>query len=159
MPEQSEQIKDKKQTDEVSKRIINALIKDPRKSYRELSKEARVSIATISNKLKLLAKKEIIKGYTALIDYDALDYELHVMINIKVSQGKAEAVEKKLFNNQHVTAIYNTTGDFDILVIARFKTRRSLDNYLKQIQAFEFVERTQTNLILNTIKEHPIEVS
>jgi DNA-binding Lrp family transcriptional regulator len=144
---------------EVEKRILNALIKDSRRSYRELAKEAKVSIATISNKIREFNKKEIIKKYTAIVDYDQLGYDMHVMINIKVSQGKETVVEKKLFNSHNVTAIYDATGEFDVLVIARFKNRQALDKYLKQIQAYEFVERTQTQLILNTIKESPIEVN
>ncbi|MBS3092480.1 Lrp/AsnC family transcriptional regulator [Candidatus Pacearchaeota archaeon] len=144
--------------DNTDRRIINILINNPRKSYRELAKEARVSVATIANRLKELVKSEIIKDYTTSIDYDKLGYEVHVMIFIRVSQGKEFVVEKKLFNHENVTSIYDITGDFDVLVIARFKNRKSLDNYVKKIQTYEFVERTQTQLILNTIKEHPIEV-
>lgn len=144
---------------ESEKRIINSLIRNSRQSYRELAKESKVSLATIANKIKLFRKEGVINGHTTLIDYDKLDYDLHVMINIRVSQGKEVVVEKKLFNNPNVTAIYDTTGEFDVLVIARFKNKKALDNYLKTIQVYEFVERTQTNLILNTIKEKPIELS
>jgi len=144
--------------DSSTKKILNALITDSRKSYRELAKEAHVSVATVSNKLKELKKEEILKQHTVLIDYDQLGYDIHVFINIRVSQGKEFIVEKKLLNDFHVSSIYDTTGDFDVLVIARFKNRKDLDKYLKKIQTFEFVERVQTSLILNTIVEEPIEV-
>ena len=144
--------------DEKDKRILNSLIGDSRKSYRELAKASKVSIATIGNRLKELTKKNIIQNYTTLIDYDKLGYETHVMISIRVSQGKEYSVERKLFNDPHVTSIYDITGDFDVLVIARFKNRKALDQYVKKIQTYEFVERTQTQLILNTIKERPIEL-
>lgn len=141
------------------KRIINALIENPRQSYRELAKEAHVSIATIGNRLKFLEKNKLIKGYTSYIDYDLIGYDTHVIINIRVSQGQEKAVEKKLFNSPNITSIYNLTGDFDIMLIARFKNRRELDSYLKIIQAYEFVERTQTQLILHTIKETSIQIN
>lgn len=144
--------------DQSSKRILNALINNSKKSYRELAKEAHVSVATVSNKLKELEKEKIIKKYTTLIDYDELGYDTHVFIKIRVSQGKEFVVEKKLLNDLHVSAIYDITGDFDVLVIARFRNRKDLDKYLKKIQTFEFVNRVQTNLILNTIVEEPIEV-
>jgi Lrp/AsnC family transcriptional regulator for asnA, asnC and gidA len=138
--------------------IINALINNSRQSYRDLAKVSHVSIATIGNRIKELTKKNILQGYTTLIDYDKLGYETHVMISIRVSQGKELIIEKRLFNDPHVTAIYDITGDFDVLIIARFKNRKSLDTYVKKIQTYEFVERTQTQLILNTIKERPIEI-
>ncbi|PIN95667.1 AsnC family transcriptional regulator [Candidatus Pacearchaeota archaeon CG10_big_fil_rev_8_21_14_0_10_31_9] len=141
------------------KKIINALIDNPRKSYRELAKEVHVSVATIGNRLKNLEKNSIIKKYSTIIDYDQIGYDTHVMINIRVSRGQEKTVEKKLFNSPNVTAIYDITGEFDILVIARFKNRNGLDVYLKTIQAYEFVQRTQTNLVLSTIKERPIQIS
>lgn len=144
--------------DQSSKKILNSLIKDSRKSYRELAKEAHVSVATVSNKLKEMSKEGIIRKYTTSIDYDKLGYDTHVFIKIRVSQGKEFIVEKKLLNDFHVSAIYDITGDFDVLVIARFKNRNDLDKYLKKIQTFEFVNRVQTNLILSTIAEEPIEV-
>ncbi|MEM3112863.1 MAG: Lrp/AsnC family transcriptional regulator [Candidatus Pacearchaeota archaeon] len=149
----------KKPINESEKRILNTLIKDSRKSYRELAKESKVSVATISNKLKEFKNNGILKAYTTLVDYDLLGYEVHVIINIRVSQGQEVVVGKKLFNSPNVTAIYDLTGEFDIMVIARFKNRRELDNYLKTVQAYEFVERTQTQLILSSVKEMPIIIS
>jgi len=139
-------------------RLLNVLIENPRKSYRELAKEAKLSIAIIGEKLKKLESSGILKGYTSLVDYDLLGYEIQVVINIRVAHGEAQNVEKKIFNNPNVMGIYNTTGDFDVLVIARFKSRKELDEYIKNLQGYEFVERTQTQLILNTIKERPIKI-
>jgi len=36
--------------------------------------------------------------------------------------------------------------------------RKGMNNFLKKIQTYDFVERTNTRLILNTIKEKEIEV-
>ena len=62
-------------------------------------------------------------------------------------------VEKKIAVDSHVFAVYDITGDFDAVVLAKFKSRKSMDAFLKKIQTYDFVERTETNLILNTIKE------
>jgi Lrp/AsnC family transcriptional regulator for asnA, asnC and gidA len=55
-----------------------------------------------------------------------------------------------------VQAVYDVTGDFDALVIAKFRSRRELDSFVKSLQTIEFVERTETNLILNIIKEDSV---
>ena len=67
-------------------------------------------------------------------------------------------VEKKIAVHPNVFGIYDVTGTFDAVILARFKTRRQMDIFLKKIQTYEFVERTETKLILNTIKEKNIEV-
>ena len=50
------------------------------------------------------------------------------------------------------------TGDFDAAILARFKNRRQMDSFLKKIQTYDFVERTNTRLILNAIKEKNVRV-
>ena len=48
--------------------------------------------------------------------------------------------------------MFDTTGDFDSVIIARFKSRRNLDYFLKKILTFDEIERTSTRIVLNTIK-------
>lgn len=143
---------------ESDKRIINSLIDNPRKSYRQLAKEAKVSIATIGNRLKFLQKEKIILGYTTLLNYSKIGYDFHVLINIKVSHGHTEKIERLLSNEANILSIFDITGKYDVLIIARFQDRKSLDFFLKKLQSYDFIERTETQLILKTIKNHPINI-
>jgi Lrp/AsnC family transcriptional regulator for asnA, asnC and gidA len=54
--------------------------------------------------------------------------------------------------------VYDTTGGFDAIVIGRFRSTRAMDSLLKKLQTFDFVERTNTKLILNTVKEDQIRL-
>jgi DNA-binding Lrp family transcriptional regulator len=144
--------------DETDKKLVNLLLENSRLSYRQLAKKAGVSVATVMNRVKRLEKEDIIKSYSAVINYEKLGYDIDVIISIKVSKGKLFQVENKIAANPSVLAVFDITGDFDSLVIAKFKNRRSLDNFLKRIQTYDFVERTHTLLILNTIKNAQMKV-
>jgi len=139
--------------DELDKEIINSLLIDSRQSYRKLAKKLKVSVATIMHRVNKLEKEDIIKRYTAKINYEKLGYDIEVLIDIKISKGKLFLVEKKIASNPNVFAVYDTTGADDAVILARFPNRRKMDNFLKNIQTYDFVERTHTKLILNTIKE------
>jgi len=139
--------------DELDKEIINNLLIDSRLSYRKLAKKLKVSVATIMHRVNKMEKEDIIRKYTSKIDYEKLGYDIEVLIDIKISKGKLFLVEKKIASNPNVFAVYDTTGADDAVILARFKNRRMMDNFLKKIQTYDFVERTHTKLILNTIKE------
>jgi len=139
--------------DKLDKKIVNILIENSKLSYRQIAKKVGVSVATIMHRIKRLEKENIIKKYTTTIDYEKLDFDMEVMINIRVSKGKLFQVEKKIATHPNVYAVYDKTGHFDATVMARFRSRKSMDNFLKKIQTYDFVERTETQLILNTIKE------
>ncbi|MFH0875490.1 MAG: Lrp/AsnC family transcriptional regulator [archaeon] len=135
------------------KKILNILLKDSRLSYRQIAKEISVSTATVMTHVKSLEKKGIIKRYTTELSFLKLGYEFKAIIEMRISKGKLFEIERKIAKHPNVYAVYDVTGDYDAVVIARFKTRSSLDGFLKKIQSYDFVERTHTSLILNVLKE------
>ena len=145
--------------DEIDKKILNVLLENSKLSYRNIAKKVGVSVVTILKRVKILEKENIIKTFTADLDYEKLGYDVSVMIKMRISKGKLFEVEKKIAVDSHVFAVYDVTGDFDSMVIAKFKSRKTLDKFLKKIQSYEFVGRTETILILNTIKEKNIMVN
>jgi len=145
------------QLEQTDKKILNIIVDNSRLSLRRIAKKADVSVATVMHHIKKLEKEGIIKKYTTKLDYEKIGYDVEVIIEIRISKGKLFEVERKIAMHPNVFAVYDITGAFDAVVLARFPTRRLMDNFLKHIQSFDFVERTETKLILNTIKEKNID--
>ena len=143
---------------QTDKKILNILIESSRLSLRQIAKKAGVSVATAMHHIKKLERDGIIRKYTTKLDYEKAGYDVDVIIEIRISKGKLFEVEKKIAMHPNVFAVYDITGAFDAVVLARFPTRRLMDNFLKKLQTYEFVERTETKLVLNTIKEENIGV-
>jgi Lrp/AsnC family transcriptional regulator, regulator for asnA, asnC and gidA len=142
----------------VDRKIIAALQRNSRRSLREIAREVKASPATVMHHLGRLEKEKVIKGYTATVDYDLLDIDVHALIEVRVQKGQLFEVERKIAHHPHVYAVYDTTGHFDAVILCRFPNRKALDRFLKDIQTYQFVERTETRIILNTIKESHIDL-
>ena len=143
--------------DAVDRHILNALLENARLSYRQIAKKANVSAATVMHRIKAL-EKDVIKKYTVILDYEQMGYGIEVIFEVRISKGKLFEVEQKIAHHPNVIAVYDITGDFDSVIIARFPNRRKMDEFLKKMQTYSFVERTYTKVILNTIKEAPMSV-
>lgn len=139
--------------DELDVKLLNLLLVNSRLSSRDLAKETGVSIVTVLKRVKALEAGGVIKSYSADFDYEKIGYDVSIMVKLRIAKGRLFDVEKKIAVDSHVFAVYDITGDFDAVVLAKFKSRKSMDSFLKKIQTYDFVERTETNLILNTIKE------
>jgi len=61
--------------------------------------------------------------------------------------------EKKIAQIPNVFGVYDITGTYDALILARFKTRDGLSRMIKKIHTSPYVERTNTHIVLNVIKE------
>ena len=138
--------------------IIRVLQKNSRLSLRKIASKVNVSVATVMNRLNRLEDEEIVKNYSVYLDYEKLGFDLEALIEIRVSKGRLIEVERKIASHPNVFAVYDITGDFDVVVLAKFRNRRALDVFVKKIQTYEFVERTETKIILNTIKEEQLKL-
>ena len=133
--------------------ILKEYLKDSRRSYREIARKLKISPGTVVSRVKDLEEKGIITKYTAQLDHEKLGYDLTVVTEITVSNGMVEEVGREISGVRETCAIYNVTGDSDLMVIAKFKTRADLSNFTKRILKIENVERTNTHLAFITLKE------
>ena len=139
--------------DELDIKIITELQKDARQSYRDIAQKLKVAEGTIYNRVGKLKKEGVIKGFIADIDYGKMGYELVALIGITVEGGKLPHVEGKLAEDSNVTAVYDVTGDYDAILVAKFKDREGLNGLVKRTLAMDEVKRTYTMVVLNVVKE------
>ncbi len=139
--------------DKLDLKILYELVQNSRLSSRELSRRLGVSVGTIELRRKRLEDLGIIKSYTLELDLEKLGYIFPVMIDIKVKGGFLREVESILSKYDNVLSVYDVTGEYDITVLAWFRTRSELDQFIKEVQKIEYVDKTHTRLILNIVAE------
>ena len=133
--------------------ILKHLSVDGRQSARQLSYRLGVSTVTILSRIKKLEEQNIIQGYSVLLNHELLGFEITAIIEIKTNKGKMLEIENEIAKFDSTIAVYDITGDADMVIIAKFKTRELLSDFVKKVSALPNVENTLTHLVLNTIKE------
>ncbi|MBN1939265.1 MAG: Lrp/AsnC family transcriptional regulator [Candidatus Aminicenantes bacterium] len=139
--------------DDISKKIIDCLSRDARKSFREVAKEIGTSVTAVINAVKNMESKGVIRGYIPVVDSVSVGYDLSAAVAIRISQGKILEMQKKIAEDPRVFAVYDITGEWDCLVLARFRGRDDLNRFIKKINSLPHIDRTVTHLVLNTVKE------
>jgi Lrp/AsnC family transcriptional regulator, regulator for asnA, asnC and gidA len=139
--------------DELDLSILRELKKDARKSHRDIAEKLGVAEGTIYNRVNKLQEMGIIKRFMVDLDFSKLGYDLTAVIGLIVEGGFLQDVEEKIAKKPNVSALYDVTGDYDALIVAKFKERDDLDKFIKVVMAIPHVERTYTMLVLNVMKE------
>jgi len=139
--------------DDTAKKVLEEYLKDSRQSFREVARKIGISSGTVANRIKDLEEIGVIKKYTTQLDYDKLGYELTAVTEIIVSEGMMIEVGNMISKINETIGVYNVTGDSDILVIAKFRSRKDLSDFTKMILKMPNVVRTKTHVVLNTLKE------
>ncbi len=133
--------------------LLKHLSNNGKASQRELAEVTGLALGTVSNHLKALENKKIIKGYSANIDPEKVGFTLSATIHLRITKGKIMDVQASIAKHPRVYIVYDITGEWDSLVLARFKNREEMDEFIKTTLSQKDIERTSTSLVLNNVKE------
>lgn len=139
--------------DEVDRRIVSLLAEDSRRSIRDLAKALGLAPSTVHARLRRLVAEGVIKRFTILPDYEAVGYGVTALILLQVEGGKIIDIGEHIARDPHVIMVYDITGDYDLAVVAKFRTVSELDQFLKNINRLPYVKRSVTSMSLRVLKE------
>ncbi len=148
-----EYINAKENLDSADNRILRLLQKDCRLSFGKVAEKTGVSVGTAYNRVKSLENRGFVKGYTLRLNLAKLGYTLSAVIFVQAEGKHLAAAEKEIAQAENVLAVYDVTGEFDTVVIAKFKDREGLNAYIKQLASSPHIKRTATSVSLNVVKE------
>ncbi len=135
-------------------KILQGLLEDARFSSRQIAKNVGVSVGTVLSRIKKMEDDGLIKGYSVLLDHEKLGYQLTVITEISVSKGKLVETEAEIAKIPNVCGVYDVTGLADGIILAKFKSREELGVFTKKILSLPYIERTNTHVVLTTVKEN-----
>ena len=145
---------DKKLLDKVDIKILKTLKKNARLSASSIGEEIGLSVSAVIERLKKLENSGIIKSYTIEIDQNILGNNMVALMDVSLKhpdfyEGFVELVKK----NESIAACYYQTGEFDFVLRIVTDSTEGLDEVYKDVKGYEGVEKTETHIVLRTLKE------
>src|SRR6056297_3663962 len=115
----------------LDRKLVNALLGDGRASLRSLAEDLDVSVTTVSNHLADLEEDGVIEGYTPIIDYDALGYDVTAIVQLKVEGNSLPDITERLQGYKQMINVYEVTGEFDIIAVGKFTDTDDMNTLIK----------------------------
>jgi len=142
--------------DSTDKALLELLRTDARASHRQLARALGLAQGTVTNRLRRLEENGVIGGYSAILNAQAVGWSMTIMAGLRIVKGRMIDVQQKIAADPRVFAVYDVTGDWDSIVLARVRDRADLDNLTKTVFTLDGVARSFTHVVLNTVKEDPL---
>jgi DNA-binding Lrp family transcriptional regulator len=135
-------------------KLINALLGDGRASLRSLAEELDVSVTTVSNHLRDLEEEGVIRGYTPVVDYEALGYDVTAIIQLKVEGSALPEVTDRLTTQKQMISVYEVTGDYDVIAVGKFTDTDGMNDQIKALLTDADIRESNTSVVLNAVVEN-----
>jgi len=144
--------------DDTDRRILAVLLADARTSMRSIAEEVGVALGTVSNRVKRMEEMGVIHGYGVHLDAEKIGWTMTVLCGLRIEKGRLMEVQRRIAEDPRVFGIYDVTGEFDSMVLARVRDRAHLDDLSKTVLSSEGIIRTVTHVVLNTVKQNGVEL-
>lgn len=139
--------------DDLDKRILEVLAARSKTSIRRLARILGKPVSTIYDRVKRLEKLGVIEKYTIKVNAQKIGYQVKALILVNVDGKHIEEVEKEISRHPNVLTVLDITGEYDVAVIAMFKSIEELDRFIKKLIKNPYIKQTRTSIAFRTVKE------
>ncbi|MFK7827691.1 MAG: winged helix-turn-helix transcriptional regulator [Oligoflexales bacterium] len=148
------------QIDETDCLILSYLQKNARLPYTEIAKKISVSSGTIHQRINKMTEAGLIKGSQITLDYNALGYDVSVLIGIHLSSGNdLNMVCESLKKFTEVTQIHYTTGSYGLIIKVVLSSISDYYEFLVgKLQTINSIQSTESFICLRTILDREIQL-
>ena len=139
--------------DKIDILILEILQKDARTSASDISKKVKLSVPSVSDRIRKL-NKNIIKKYAAVLNHKEANLDVTAFIFIVSEHSDHyEDFINKTKSTKEVLECHSVTGRGSHILKVRVKNSQAFEDLLYKIQNWPGVSRTQSNVVLSTYKE------
>ncbi len=143
--------------DAIDAQIIALMRENSRRSFQDIGGRVALSAPAVKRRVDRLEAAGVVKGYTAVVDPAALGWGTHAFVAL-FCEGRMSAGEVRGAVDQHpeVVAAYTVAGEASAILHVRAEDTAHLEAALERIRDADGVVRTQTQVVLSTLFEHPV---
>jgi Lrp/AsnC family transcriptional regulator for asnA, asnC and gidA len=140
--------------DRVDAAIINSLMQDGRKSFRQIAKEVNVSTPTVEARFSKMKRIGIIKNIEPIFDTEKMEDQIAAMVYLKTNPSRITDITKTIYAMSEAVGIYAITGEYNLVVkIVAYSIEHIEKTIVEKISAVVGVESMFHQIITRTIKE------
>lgn len=140
--------------DEIDIKILNHLQKKGRAQRNQLAEIVHLSVPSVSERMRKLEEKELIKGYRAILDSKLFKFDITAFVFVEVdgSDNYKKFIDR-ITDESEVLECHSITGDGSHVLKIRTENTDSFEKLLSRIQSWDGVSKSRSNVVLSSFKE------
>ena len=140
--------------DEIDAKILKLLQGQGRMKRNRIAEEVGLSVPSVSERMRKLEERNVIKGYHAVINAKRLHIDITAFIRVNVdNSGNYGNFVERASELSEIQEVHSITGEGSHILKVRTRNTTSLERLLANIQAWPSVHGTSTSIVLSSYKE------
>lgn len=140
--------------DAIDLQLLELLQDHGRASLHELARQVGLSAPAVSERLRKLEERGILRQYTVVLNPRALGRDVTAFIAVGMAGSRYyPEFRRRVAGHPEILECHSITGQGSHLLKVRTTSTERLEEILAEIQAWPGVQWTMTSVVLSTFKE------
>ncbi len=142
--------------DTIDEEIIRCVLRNARSTYAEIGAAVGLSAPAAKRRLDRLVATGAIRGFTALIDPQALGWRTQAFVEVYCRGNPAPAaLRQHLEGITEVVEAYTVAGAADAILHVHARDIAHLEQAIQRIRELRVIDRTETVVVLSCLINRP----
>jgi DNA-binding Lrp family transcriptional regulator len=144
--------------DDIDRHIVALLRSNARASFQSIGQAVSLSAPAVKRRVDRLEADGVIRSYAAVVDPSTMGWRTHALVSL-FCEGRMAAAEVReaIVDHPEVAAAYTVAGEASAILHVRARDTAHLEEALERIRDAPGITRTQTQVVLSTLFERPVE--
>jgi DNA-binding Lrp family transcriptional regulator len=143
--------------DPTDRKIVALLQENARRSFQDIGGQVALSAPAVKRRVDRLEAEGVITGYAAAIEPEKFGWHTHAFVAL-YCEGRMSGGEilDAVRGHPEVVGAYTVAGEASAILHVRAEDTKHLELALERIRDVKGVLRTQTQVVLSTLLERPV---
>ncbi len=134
--------------DSLNNRILQCLQEDARQSNTAIANQVGVSSPAVGERIRKMEDAGIIQGYKAIVNPEAMGYQLKAIITIRAFMGKLKPFLENVKKWEEVINCYRITGNENIVMEVVLRNQKHLEQLIDRVITYG---ESKTQIVLSHV--------
>ncbi len=132
--------------------IISNLRRDSRMSLTQMSRDTRIPVSTIFDKIRGFNETGIIRKHTSIVSFDRFGFSTKALIFFSTSRERRDELRDILTRDSNVNNLFKLNNGWDFVAEVIFPGFKEVEDFLEGIEEKVSLNKKQIFYIIDELK-------
>ena len=132
--------------------LLCQLRKNAREPLTNMSRETRIPVSTLYDRLRHFERSSVIRKHTSLIDFSIFGYSVKAYFQLKTKPSARNKIRVYLTNHQNINNLYRVNNNCDFIAEGIFRTITECEDFVDELDERFELKSIETYYVIQEIK-------
>lgn len=133
--------------------ILSHLRRDARMKLTDMSKQTKIAVSTLFDRITMFIDKGLVRKYTSTVDFKKLGYQAKVLILFSCKKKCRQDLQTTLERHPSLNSLYKVNNGWDFMAELVFSGVKEVEDFIEEVEEKVTISKKGIFYIIDELKK------